>query len=49
VAALFCPFVVLLGRDGADESGDGASVGEGADGLGAAADRAAKPLAGVKK
>jgi len=40
VAALFGPFVVLLGQDGADQAGDRVAVGEDADDVGAAADLA---------
>ena len=47
VAALLGPFVVLLGQDGADEPDNGASVGEDADDVGAAADLAVEALVGV--
>ena len=40
VAALLCPFVVLLGEDGADEADDALAVREDTDDVGAAADLA---------
>ncbi len=47
VAAAFGPFVVLLGQDGADEADQGVSVGEDADGVGAASDLAVEALVRV--
>jgi hypothetical protein len=48
VAAAFGPFVVLFGEDGADQSDEGVAVGEDADDVGAPADLAVEPLAGVE-
>ena len=47
VAALFGPFVVLLGQDGADQADQGGPVGEDADDVGAAADLPVQPFLGV--
>jgi hypothetical protein len=47
VAPCFGPFVVLFGQDGADEADDRASVGEDADGVGAASDFAVEAFLGV--
>lgn len=47
VAAAFCPFVGLLGQDGADQAGDGIAMGEDADGVGAAAYFLVEALLGV--
>jgi len=47
VAALFGPFVVLLGEDGADETDDAVAVGEDPDDVGAAPDLAVQALVGV--
>jgi len=44
VAAHFCPLVVLLGQDRADEPDQGGAVGEDADDVGAAADLAVEAL-----
>jgi hypothetical protein len=44
VAALFGPFVGLLGQHGADEADDRCPVGEDADHVGAAADLLVQPL-----
>jgi hypothetical protein len=44
VAALFGPFVGLVGEDRADEADDCGPVGEDADDVGAAADLIVEPL-----
>ncbi len=47
VAAAFGPFVGLLGEHGADEADDRVTIGENAEGVGAAADLAVEALVGV--
>jgi hypothetical protein len=47
VAASFCPFVGLFGKDCADEADDRVTVGEDADAVGAAADLSVEALARV--
>ena len=44
VAALFGPFVVLFGQDGADEPDQRGPIGEDADDIGAAADLPVEPF-----
>jgi hypothetical protein len=48
VAALLCPFVVLLGQDGADEADDRAPVGEDPNDVDSTADLAIESLVGTR-